>query len=216
MNETTRNETIRIRPWIDPVIDTLGHDPRSIYFETYYLPALGPSTVLLMRRLAAWMEQHPDGCELSLAETSQSLGLGAREGRSSPLWRSFQRLVQFDLAHEDDHGFAVRRLVPPVNRRHVRRLPLHLQASHDDWVRVRLAEPPMEAARRNARRMALTLIQMGEDLDLTERTLCTAGFHPALCRESAAWAWNEHRADLADLLADGGPAAMAHVDEAAS
>lgn len=191
------NPTIRIRPWIDPVIDTLGHDPRSLYFETFYLPALGPSSVLLMRRLAAWLNEHPEGGELSCSEMSQSLGLGNREGRSSPLWRSLQRLVQFDLAIEDDEGvFAVRRAVPPVNRRHVRRLPAPLQARHDEWVSVRLAEPVEEAARRNARRMAVILIQLGGDLDHTERTLATAGFHPALCRECAVWAWAEHHRDV--------------------
>lgn len=193
------SETIRVRPWVDVVIDTLGHDPRSTYFETFYLPALGPSTVLLMRRLASWLEEHPDGGELSFAETSQALGLGLREGRCSPLGRSLQRLVQFDLACEDNHGLAVRRNVPPVNRRHVRRLPESLQASHNEWVRVRLDEPPMEAARRNARRMALTLFQLGEDLQNVERTLLTAGFHPAIGRECVAWAWNRHHQPPTDL-----------------
>ena len=37
-------ETLTIRPWPDPVIDSLGHDPRSHYVETYWLGILGPST----------------------------------------------------------------------------------------------------------------------------------------------------------------------------
>jgi hypothetical protein len=203
-------ETIAVRPWTDPVIDTLGHDPRSLYVETFYLPSLGPTTLLLLRRLAACFEDHPEGTELPVAETSQSLGLGAREGRNSPLWRSLMRLVQFDLAREDDQALAVRRLVPPVNRRHIRRLPLHLQQAHAEWAMARLNESPLEPARRNARRLAYTLTELGEDLDHVERALFAAGFHPALCRETAAWAWERHRQDLVEhLVLDGEPPAPA-------
>lgn len=194
------SETIRIRPWADPVIDTLGHDPRSLYVETYWLPTLGPTTLLLLRRLAACFEQHPDGVDLSLVETSQSLGLGIRAGRSSPLQRSLNRLVQFDLAREQDDGMEIRRYVPPVNRRHVRRLPPHLQESHHEWARAKLGDPQVEVARRNARRYAFTLVQLGEDLDRAERALAAVGFHPALCRESAAWAWEQHRQGLVDSV----------------
>jgi hypothetical protein len=33
---------LRIEPWADPVIDHLGHDPRSAYVEHFWLPILGP------------------------------------------------------------------------------------------------------------------------------------------------------------------------------
>ena len=36
-----------VEPWPDPVIDELGHDPRSAYVERFWLPVLGPSTVLV-------------------------------------------------------------------------------------------------------------------------------------------------------------------------
>ena len=48
---TLTTDTISIRPWPDPVIDALGHDPRSSYVETYWLGILGPSTTWLLRRL---------------------------------------------------------------------------------------------------------------------------------------------------------------------
>ena len=192
------SETIRIHPWADQIIDTLGHDPRSLYVETFWLPTLGPSTLFLLRRLAGCFDRHPEGVELSVAETSQSLGLGAREGRSSPLRRSLNRLAQFDLACSDasDEEFAVRTHVPPINRRHVRRLPLQLQQAHEQWATARLAEPPLEAARRNARWLALNLTQAGEDVDRVERALYAAGFHPAICRETAVWAWDRHEPPL--------------------
>ncbi|MCZ7527301.1 MAG: hypothetical protein M5U14_13535 [Acidimicrobiia bacterium] len=116
--------TITVRPWPDPVIDTLGFDPRSAYVETFWLPTLGPTSLLLLRHLATRFDEHPDGLELPVSDTSQALGVGAREGPSSPLRRSLDRLGQFGLAcSAGPDTLAVRRRVPPVNRRHVHRLP---------------------------------------------------------------------------------------------
>ena len=95
----------------------------------------------------------------------------------------------------------MRRLVPPVNRRHARRLPPHLQTAHEEWARARLADPPAEAARRNARWLALNLTQAGQDVDRVERALHAAGFHPGMCRETATWAWDRHRPEVIPVLA---------------
>ena len=40
---TFPTDRLHIRPWTDPVIDRLGHAPRSAYVETYWLGILGPS-----------------------------------------------------------------------------------------------------------------------------------------------------------------------------
>lgn len=34
---------LHVVAWVDPVIDELGHDPRSHYVEHYWLGVLGPS-----------------------------------------------------------------------------------------------------------------------------------------------------------------------------
>lgn len=186
-----------VRPWNDALIDTLGHDPRSLYVETFWLPTLGPTALLLLRHLAAQFDQYPDGLTLPLAGTSQALGLGCREGTSSPLVRSLARLAQFDLACDDGRGtIAVRRNVPPINRRHVRRLTPDLQVAHTEWVERQLAEPPQATARRRARRLALALLEQGDDPDHTERVLHTIGFHPSICHESARWAYEQVRDDI--------------------
>ena len=62
------SETLAVRPWPDPVIDALGHDPRSAYVEHFWLGILGPSTTWLLRRLAAGFETSPSGFDLQLAE----------------------------------------------------------------------------------------------------------------------------------------------------
>ena len=196
--------TLAIRPWPDPVIDTLGHDPRSIYVERFWLPTLGPTSLLLLRRIAAGLDEHPEGIQLDLGELSQALGLGHREGNSSPVVRSLDRLMQFDLAcGEREAGYAVRRSVPPVNRRHVGRLPAPLQDEHHAWAERALAEPPLAIARRRARRLAFTLLEQGDDFDHVERVLHDIGFHPTICRESAEWANERHRHALEEAVAAG-------------
>src|SRR5579862_3904140 len=144
---------LRVTPWPDPVLDILGHDPRSWYAETFWLPTLGPTALLLMRHLADRFERDPAGVELPVADTAAALGLGPREGKSSPLIRSLGRLRQFELACvEDDTTICVRRALPPVHRRHVRRLPAALQAQHEEWMTGQRAAP-VELARRRARRV---------------------------------------------------------------
>src|SRR5439155_3596983 len=66
--------TLTITPWPDPLLDTLGHDPRSLYVETFWLPTLGPTAVLLLRHLATRFDESPTGVELPVADTSQALG----------------------------------------------------------------------------------------------------------------------------------------------
>lgn len=186
------NETIRILPWTDPIIDTLGHDPRAPYPERFWLPTLGPTALLLMRHIAHRFDRAPEGFTLDLAETSRCLGLGERNGRNSPMARSLGRIVQFDLAAQQEDGMlSVRRHVPPISRRHVRRLPPAVQEEHDAWVRSHLAETPLAASRRNARRTALLLLGLGDGRPEIEHALGTAGFNPAVARDAAGWAWEE-------------------------
>ena len=143
---------IRVMPWPDPVLDAIGHDPRSWYVETFWLPTLGPTALLLLRHLADRFDTDPKGVDLPVADTSAALGLGPREGQQSPLIRSLARLQQFDLACSDgDTTVAVRRTLPPVHRRHVRRLPTGLQARHAEWIEEQAAKP-VDLARRRARR----------------------------------------------------------------
>jgi hypothetical protein len=186
--------TLTVKPWPDALIDTLGYDPRSRYVETFWLPTLGPTALLLLRHLADRFDRQPEGLQLTVADTCSALGLGQRDGNSSPIVRTLERLTQFDLACNDGKGnIAVRRNVPPVNRRHLRRLPSDIQVAHAEWAEAQLAEQPLATARRNARRVAFTLLEQGDDADHVERVLHAMGFHPTVCHESARWAYDRHR-----------------------
>ncbi len=189
------------------MIDTLGHDPRSLYVEMFLLPTLGPTTLLLARHLAQRFDREPEGFPLDLMETSLALGLGPREGANSPVARALVRLAQFDLARAQGAAAArppgdarrrlttrpaavwqVRQAFPPVNRRHLKRLPPSLQSTLSSWTAVHLAD----AARQRARRVAFVLLETGEAPDLVERALLRAGFSPSLCHEATAWAAARH------------------------
>lgn len=190
-------ETLTVRPWPDPVIDAVGVDPRSAYVEQFWLGVIGPSTTWLLRRLAAGLEAQPSGFDLPLATTARALGLGERGGRHSPFVRALARCCQFDLAQtRDDGALAVRRKVPPLSRRQVLRLPTPLQEAHERWQEGQLEVPAVEQMRRRSRRLALSLLELGEDVEEVERQLMRWKFHPSLCRESAAWAWDRHRQAL--------------------
>ena len=202
-------DSLHIRPWPDPVIDRVGHDPRSTYVERFWLGILGPSTTLLLRRLAGQLEASPAGFDLPLADTARSLGLGG-EGRSSPFVRALSRCCQFQLAMPEEEGvLAVRRKLPPLNRRQLARLPEPVQMEHQRWLDDDLRTPTVDKLRRRSRRLALSLLELGEDLQATERQLLRWRFHPALCQESARWAWERHTAALAGAEAptEGDPTA---------
>ena len=190
-------ETLTVRPWPDPVIDKVGHDPRSTYVERFWLGVLGPSTVWLLRRVAAGLEAEPAGFELPLAETARALGLGG-EGRNSPFVRALARCCQFDVAQPAGEGVLnVRRRLPPLNRRQLVRLPESLQAEHQRWVEAEVRVTDIERMRNRSRRLALSLVELGEDLEATERQLHRWRFHPSIARESSLWAWDQHRQAVA-------------------
>lgn len=176
-----------VRPWPDQVIDALGHDPRSPYVETFWLGILGPSTTWLLRRLAAGLEASPEGFDLDLAEAAAAIGIGGRGGRHGPFMRALGRCCRFGVAEvRDESTLAVRRKIPPLTRRQVVRLPSTLRLAHDEWQAVALSADG--ELRRRCRRLALSLVELGEDPESTEHQLTRWDFPPALAAEATAWA----------------------------
>ena len=133
-NPTFPEDRLKVRPWPDPVLDSLGHDVRSPYVERYWLPILGPSATLLVRRLATELEGDPEGFELEPAAWAVELGIGMRGGRHSPFWRSVERACRFGASRRNGGVLAVRRRLPPLNRHQIERLPPSLRQRHDDWM----------------------------------------------------------------------------------
>ena len=196
--DPTTTATIRIEAWEDPVLDRLGHDPRSGYVETYWLPVLGPSTTWLLRRLAAGLESEPGGFDIDLEETARSLGLGAagdRQGKHTAFMRTLGRCVDFEMAQlRAPATMAVRRRLPPIGRRQLLRLPAGLREQHDRYLAEQRQLPSVERMRAHARLLAASLADMGEDRSTTEVPRMRWSFHPALARECTAWAYEQPRA----------------------
>ncbi len=194
--------TVPVRPWVDEVIDAVGVDPRSAYVERFWLPILGPSTTLLLRRIAAGFDAAPVGFDLDLPTTARSLGVGHKSGPNSPFIRALWRCVQFDLARvvgpdtsdARETALEVRRRLAPLTRRQVHRLPVALQEAHATWQSSRIGQGAAEADQRRARTLALTMLEVDADAAAVEQRLASWGVHPATAGAAARWAWERHAA----------------------
>jgi hypothetical protein len=124
---------LRVEPWHDALIDEVGYDPRSDYVEAFWLPVLGPSTTFLLRHFTIQLMTSPDGLELDIEDTARSLGLGERLNQNSPFARTIKRCVDFEMAEwRGPRLLATRVRLPPLPRRHARRLPASLLARYGD------------------------------------------------------------------------------------
>jgi hypothetical protein len=180
---------LHVVAWADPVIDTLGHDPRSWYVEQFWLPVIGPTSTWLLRRTVAGFDTDPEGFDLNLDDTARSLGLGGREGRHSPFQRALNRCVSFHLArHHGPGALAVRRRIPPLTRRNLDHLPLSLQTLHDEWSMAQQRTGVLDEARNRSRRLALKLLDIGADRHAVEIQLIRWRVHPAMAHEATQWA----------------------------
>lgn len=188
--------SLPVRPWPDIVIDEVGHDPRSPYVEQFWLGVLGPTATWLLRRLVARLEECPAGFELDLALMAGEIGLGHRPAQSSAFIRSIQRCCHFGAADlTPDGSLRVRRKLPPLTRPQLERLPDHLRSAHDGWLATHRPGTALavEQLRNRARHLALSLLELGEDGEATERQLHRWRIHPAMAHDATAWAVAKHR-----------------------
>jgi hypothetical protein len=172
----------RITPWIDPLVDRRGHDPRSTYVERFWLGTLGPTATWLVRRLVAGFDTHPNGYDLDLTVTAQALGLSYSKGPSSAFARAFGRCIMFGLVHQRADGYAVRRLLPDLARRHLARLPEAVQLDHERW-QVAARCHRLDLLQR-ARSLGLAMLDLGDDAAVIERQLVAVGIPPPTAAEA--------------------------------
>ena len=188
---------LRIVRWDDPVLDAVGHDPRSSYVERFWLALLGPSTTFLVRRITSELEAHPEGFDLPLEETAHAIGLGVRGGMSGPFFRALARTGQFHITKATGASeLAARTRLQTLTHHQVGRLPPTLQAEHAEWVASTNATPTAEERRTRARRLALSLLELGEPDEAVELQLHRWKVHPGMAHEALRWA-HARRAGLA-------------------
>lgn len=184
---------LTVEPWEDALIERHGHDPRSAYAETFWLPILGPSTTWLIRRLATGFDHEPAGYELHCADLSRELGLGTALSRNSSFVRALDRTIKFNMAQMHDTTLYVRRRIAPLADRQLTRLPPRLRQLHNSWVAPTLTESEFDQTVIRSRRLALTLLELGEDLSTTEQQLHAWHFHPSVAFDAAHWAVRRHQ-----------------------
>lgn len=117
----TEVTSLVIEQWDDPLVEQLGHPARSPYVERYWLPILGPSSIVLLRHLSLCEL----GMEHDLSELSQRMGMTANVGgRHAPIRRTISRLCNFGAARPGGYGrLQVRSYLPPLPQRYHVRLP---------------------------------------------------------------------------------------------
>lgn len=147
------------------------------------------TTTFLIRRIAADLEAHPEGFDLPLEETAHAIGLGLRGGLSGPFYRALARTGQFHISRASGPSeLAVRTKLQTLTRHQVERLPPLLQQEHSAWVASTVAVPSVEERRTRARRLALSLLELGEPPEEAELQLHRWKVHPGLAHEALRWA----------------------------
>jgi len=173
-------ECLMVVPWHDPIVDSIGHDVRSLYVELFWLNVLGPTATWALRRLVTGLERYPLGYELDAIETAGMLGLAYSKGTSSSFSRALQRCVLFGMAQPVSGGLAVRRRVPPVAERHLARMPDGLRSMHAAWT---VRDCTIDDLTRG-RSLAEVMIAAGDDPEVVERQLLAVGVPPAAAVEA--------------------------------
>ena len=123
-----------VRPWPEPPgRPEAGHDPRSTYVERFWISTLGPSATWIVRRLADRFDAEPDGFSIDLDELASSIGMSYAKREESPFGRALHRCAMFGLVRLGRDGLEVRRRIPDLPERQLRRLPEVLRRVHDEW-----------------------------------------------------------------------------------
>ena len=114
------------RAWPHAESGVVTYDARHVYVEQFWLPVLGPSAVLALRRFADWLDGRPAGVQVDLVDLGSSLGLGSGTGRHTQINRTLGRLIDYRIAQIRGDHLEVLAELPPVPPQLRRRLPPRL------------------------------------------------------------------------------------------
>jgi len=151
MSELARPEgpaRVRVAPLMDAAAGRGGFEPGHPYIELCYLPVIGPTSFVLLRRLGTQLARRPDGYEVDLASLARDVGLGESTGKSAPLRRSLDRLARFGLARWSDDGtYELATKLPALSPQQLSRLgPLPWEAHRHFTAQLAEKENPLLAA----------------------------------------------------------------------
>lgn len=161
--------------------------------ERFWLGIIGPSAVWFLRYIADRFEASPLGFELDIDLCATTIGLGTPKGANAAFPRMLKRCHQFGvLKVVGPSTVEVRRMLPPLSYQQVLKLSPRLQLEHKRWLDTTPGAAEVAELGQQARRLALSLLQLGEEPKAAERQLHRWRFHPAMAREAITWAM-EHQ-----------------------
>ncbi|HEY8545299.1 MAG TPA: hypothetical protein VIL36_09640 [Acidimicrobiales bacterium] len=185
-----------VRPWVDPVLDQVGFDPRSPYVERFWLGILGPSATWFVRYVADRFDRSPSEFTLDLRDCAAAIGIGGQRRPTGHLPRTLARCCEFRVARVvNRHLIEVRTRLAPLTQRQLSRLSDSLRAEHARWVADAPDASRNEVLTGRARRLALSLLELGEDAEGAERQLARWRFPAELARSAIDWALERSRTD---------------------
>lgn len=117
-----------------PAIREVGFDLDHPYVEQCWSAVLGPTSVLLLRRVSLlWKDAVP--ANVRVGEFAASLGLTGPTGPSSRFWQTVRRLAEFGLLTPAGGGtIDVFTSVAPLTERQLARLPQWTVQTHHGWM----------------------------------------------------------------------------------
>ena len=122
----------------DPRVHRAGFSLDDPYLERCWLPVLGPTSVLMLRRMPLMWQRDP-AVGVPVDELAAVLGLNGT-GRNSPVWRTVDRLVRFNFANRvSDSYVEVYTEVPPLGSRHLAGLPQSVRDAHHELLGAHIA-----------------------------------------------------------------------------
>jgi hypothetical protein len=144
---------------IDP-LDHIGHDPRSLYAERFWLGHLGPSALWLLRLFAHHFDT-TDTFTIDPVDIAHTIGLASSLSR---LRKTIDRLERFTLLTTNAHDtITVRSALPWLPVADVHRLPDTLRIEHQHAVDAFNTTHPTHAELRDVAAHVASMRRRGTD-----------------------------------------------------
>lgn len=124
----TMAEHITIGPLEDLTVERVGWHLEHEYVETFWLPVVGPTALVFLRKWGRVLRQVP-AWTIEKETLAKSLGIGM-----PALFKMLDRMPGFHLAQweADDYSYmSIRRALPNIPEAKLLRLPDTLQVAHE-------------------------------------------------------------------------------------
>ena len=171
---------IPIQPVNNSTSSFLANDP---YINTFWLPILGPTATLLLNSLLTRALCETEPWEQEVNDLSKSIGVGNREGNSSPIVKNLKRLCYFGLISKYQDKYYVPTNIPNIEQNNLRKLNISLQSEHSLWIN-NLNSDPMTTQRQKALFICANFKLKSTKTNKIFTALSRSGLHPSIIGET--------------------------------